>query len=97
MNNFCYQNIFKIHNFQKHFWTKCVQIHYKKLINSSFFSFLIINVQIFSNFQKEWCIFDIKKWRLKKKTRIIHSRGLGALKMIYLFICAKLWKCKFCK
>jgi hypothetical protein len=45
---------------------------YKKIaINSNPFAFLIINVEILSNFQKEWCTFDIKKRRLKKKISIL--------------------------
>jgi hypothetical protein len=44
------------------------------------FAFLIINVKILSNFQKEWCTFGRKKRHLKQ-TRIVHSRGLSALNM----------------
>jgi hypothetical protein len=48
-------------------------------ISSSPFAFLIINVKILSNFQKEWCTFGRKKDL--KKTRIVHSWGLDALNM----------------
>jgi len=66
---------------QKHFWTKCVQMGYKTIfISSSPFAFLIINVKIFSNFQKEWCTFGKKKGCLKK-TRTIHYQGLSVLNM----------------
>jgi hypothetical protein len=49
-------------------------------INISPFAFLIINVKILANFQKEWCIFDRKKvvWR---KTKIVHSWSLNAVNM----------------
>ncbi len=50
----------------------------KKIISSSLFLLLIINVKILSNFQKEWCTFGRKKRCLKKK-RTIHSWGLDAL------------------
>jgi hypothetical protein len=50
-------------------------------INSNLFALLIINVKILSNFQKEWCTFGKKKRRLKKKTKIVHFRGLNALNM----------------
>ncbi len=49
-------------------------------INSSFFTLLIINVKIISNFWREWCTFCIKKWHLKK-TRIVHFRGLSVSNM----------------
>jgi len=52
----------------------------KKIINSSPFAFLIINVKILSNFQKEWCTFGRKKRHLPK-TKTIHFRGLSALNM----------------
>jgi len=39
----------------------------KKIINSSPFALLIINVKILSNFQKEWCTFGLKKRHLKKQ------------------------------
>jgi hypothetical protein len=82
MNNFCYKHIFKIHIFQKHFWAKCAEISYKCcFISSSLFAFLIINVQILFNFQKEWCTFGRKKGYLEKKERIIHFRGLSVLSM----------------
>jgi hypothetical protein len=51
----------------------------KKIISSNPFAFLIINVKILSNFQKEWCTFGKKK--SLKKTRIIHSPGLSALNL----------------
>jgi hypothetical protein len=64
----------------KHFWTKCAYIGYKKtFINLSPFAFLIINVNILSNFPKEWCTFGRKKGGLK--TRIVHSRSLNGLNM----------------
>jgi hypothetical protein len=44
----------------------------KKFINSSPFAFIIINVKILSNFQKEWCTFGRKKEHLKK-TKIVYS------------------------
>jgi hypothetical protein len=69
MNKFCLRHIIKIHNFQgqKHFWTKCVQMGYiKKFIDSSPFAFLIMNVKILSNFEKECCTFGRKKGCLKK-------------------------------
>jgi hypothetical protein len=49
-------------------------------INISPFAFLIINIKILANFQKEWCIFDRKKvvWR---KTKIVHSWSLNAVNM----------------
>jgi hypothetical protein len=41
---------------------------YKKhFISSSPFAFLIINVKILSNFQKEWCTFGRKKKTFEKK------------------------------
>jgi hypothetical protein len=49
-------------------------------INSSPFAFLVINVKILFNFQKEWCTFGRKK-RHFKKTRIVHSQGLNASNM----------------
>jgi len=49
-------------------------------MNSSPFAFLIINVEILFNFQKEWCTFGTKK-KCLKKTRIVHSRGWSALNM----------------
>jgi hypothetical protein len=49
-------------------------------ITSNHFAFLIINVQILSNFQKEWCTFS-KKTRCFKKTRTIHPQGLNVLNM----------------
>jgi hypothetical protein len=52
----------------------------KKFISSSPFAFLIINVKILSNFQKQWCIVDRKKEHLKK-IKIVHSRSLNALNM----------------
>jgi hypothetical protein len=54
----------------------------KKIIfmNSSLFFFLIINVEILFNFQKEWWTSSTKKWCLKK-TRIVHSRGWSAWNM----------------
>jgi hypothetical protein len=61
---------FKIHKFQgqKYFWTKCVQMGYKKnFINSIPFALLIINVKILSNFQKEQYTFGIKKNIWKKQ------------------------------
>jgi hypothetical protein len=51
-------------------------------INSSPFAFLIINIKILFNFQKEWCTFGRKKGHLKK-TRIVHPQGLNV------------WPCKF--
>jgi len=39
----------------------------KKIINSSPFALLIINVKILPNFQKEWCTFGKKKGHLKKQ------------------------------
>jgi hypothetical protein len=61
---------FQIHNFQgqKHFWTKCAKMGYKKkFISSSLFVFLIVNVKILFNFQKEWCTFGRKKKNVWKK------------------------------
>jgi hypothetical protein len=49
-------------------------------MNSNPFAFLIINLKIFSNIQKEWCTFGRKIGRLKK-TRIVHARNLNALNM----------------
>ncbi len=43
-------------------------------------AFLIINVKILFNFQKEWCTFGRKKGCLKK-TKIVHFQGLSALNM----------------
>ncbi len=43
-------------------------------INSSPLAVLIINVKILSNFQKEWCTFGRKKWRLKKNKDCFFSR-----------------------
>ncbi len=83
MNNFCLRHILKIDNFQgqKHFWTRCAQKGYiKKFIGSSPFAFLIMNVKILSNFQKECCTFGRKK-RCLKKIRIVHFQGLNALNM----------------
>jgi hypothetical protein len=56
----------------------------KRIISSSHFSLLTINVRILSNFQKEWCTFGRKKGRLKK-TRINHSQSLSALNMQIFF------------
>ncbi len=47
-------------------------------INSNLFSFLIINVKILSNFQKEWCTFGRKK-KCLKKTRTVHFQSLNPL------------------
>jgi hypothetical protein len=55
-------------------------IIFLKIISSSPFALLIINVKIFSNFQKEWCTFGRKKGHLKK-TKIVHSQGLSVLNM----------------
>jgi len=52
----------------------------KKIISSSLFSLIIINVKIVFNFYKEWCTFGRKKGCLKK-TRTIHSQGLSAFNM----------------
>ncbi len=38
----------------------------KQFINASPFSFLIINVKFFFNFQKEWCTFGRKKKTFEK-------------------------------
>ncbi len=54
------------------------------IFNSSPFAFLIINVKILSNFEKEWCRFDRRKRRLKK-TRTVHFRNSNALEMKNLF------------
>ncbi len=65
----------------KHFWTKCAQMGYKNNFHQfNPFAFLIINVKIPFNFQKEWCTFGRKKGCFKK-TRIVHSQGLNALNM----------------
>jgi hypothetical protein len=52
----------------------------KKIVNSSLFALLIINIKILSNFQQEWCTFGFKKWCLKK-TKIVHFWSLSALNM----------------
>jgi hypothetical protein len=52
-------------------------------ISSSPFAFLIINVKIISNFQKEWCTFGRKKGCLRK-TKIIHFQSLSALNMQFI-------------
>jgi hypothetical protein len=44
----------------------------KIVIISSLFAFLIINLKILSNFQKEWCTFDRKKMCLKKTWPFVH-------------------------
>jgi hypothetical protein len=44
----------------------------KKIIGSSLFALLIINVKILFNFQKEWCTFGREKKMFEKK-RIVHS------------------------
>jgi hypothetical protein len=49
-------------------------------INSNHFPFLIINVNILSNFQNEWCTFGRKKGRLKK-IRIVQFQDLSVLNM----------------
>jgi hypothetical protein len=43
-------------------------------ITSNPFAFLIINVKILPNFQKEWCTFSIKKGYLKKNKDYPPSR-----------------------
>jgi hypothetical protein len=52
-----------------------------KIISSSPFSLIIINVKMLSNFQKEWCTFGRKKGCLEKKIKNVHSQGLSALNM----------------
>jgi hypothetical protein len=37
---------------------------------SSVFSFIVINVKVLLNFEKEWCTFD-KKNKMKNKTIVI--------------------------
>jgi hypothetical protein len=51
----------------------------KKFIGSRLFSFLIIDVKILSNFQKEWCTLVEKKHL--KKMRIVHFQGFSTLNM----------------
>jgi hypothetical protein len=57
----------------------CSKGLYKK-IGSNPFAFLIMNVKILSNFQKECCTFGRKKRHLKK-IRIVHFQGLNASNM----------------
>ncbi len=54
VKNTCEPNVFK--------W-----VTKNKFITSNTFAFLIINVKILSNFQKEWCTFGGKKNVWKKK------------------------------
>jgi hypothetical protein len=44
-----------------------------------------INVKIFSDFQKEWCTFGLKKKDLKK-IEIIHFQALNVLNMQIYFL-----------
>jgi len=41
---------------------------------------MIVNVEIFFNFEKEWCTFHKEKKRLKEKTIVLvvffHAKGL---------------------
>jgi hypothetical protein len=50
-----------------------------KFISLNPFALLIINVKIFSNFQKEWCTFGRKKGTFEK--RLVHSLSLNAFNM----------------
>jgi hypothetical protein len=89
---------FKIHNFKvKNIFEPNVLKWVIKtiFINSSPFAFLIINVKILFNFQKEWCTFGRKKGHLKK-TRIVHPQGLNALTMqIYFWFVSSFEHVKF--
>jgi len=62
----------------------------KNFISSSPFTFLIINVKILSNFQKEWCAFGRKKGYLKKKKDYPFLRFEQFEHANYLFIYVKL-------
>ncbi len=78
MNNFLlkahFQNpyFFKVKNtFEPYVFKKGIK---KFNISLNHFALLIINVKIFSNFQKEWCICGRKKGRFKKKKGYPFSR-----------------------
>ncbi len=60
---------------------------YKTIImNSNPFAFLIINVKILFNFQKELCYAFGIKTKCLKKTTIVHFQGLSALDMQKQFL-----------
>jgi len=60
-------------------------------INSNPFAFLIINVKILSNFQKEWCSFGRKKKMFEKKKNYPHLKFKCFEHAKKKLICVKLW------
>ncbi len=96
MNNYCYGHIFKIHNFKvkNTFEPNVLKWVIKKIIKLSPFAFLIINVKIDFNFQKELCTFGIKKMDVWEKQRLSTFKIWMFWHTKTFFICVKLWACK---
>ncbi len=68
----------------------------KDFMSSSLFACLIINVNIFSNFQKEWCTSSRKKdvWKKNKDYSLLRFECFEHARIF--FICVKFWTCKSC-
>jgi hypothetical protein len=65
--------------------------------NFSFFSFLIINVEILSNFEEEWCTFNKEERCLKKEKDNPFLKFECFINIIWFLICNKILKSKLCK